>query len=423
MSEGKVLIIGAGAQGGPCASILSKDKDISEITLADIDINLANRVKDKIKSTKLSTMKVDAGKLEDIEKAAKGVDAIINLTLTAFDSNIMQAALRNGAHYVDTSFGEPSILNIRARDNILSQIIEKQPLGLDNEFREAGLTALLGCGSSPGVFNVLSRYVSDKLDTVDAIRIRFGRRTLINSSEVVKGWAPTWSPFRALWGYAVEPTIFEDGEYKKYPIYAKCEDYTFPDPVGTIPLVYHQHQEPISLPHFIGKGIKYCDFKYTVDKQAGTFIKTGFADSDPVEVKGVKIVPRDVLLKLVPHPVNTFFTEDENTAKLPIKVAARGALEISGTESGQNVEYKITFAPTLYVTPEERLEIYKKFGATNIYVALPAIIGAKLCMEGSAKRGVICAECLEPTKFLKMMSKMGWPLKFNETCSKEVSIS
>ena len=423
MSGGKVLIIGAGAQGGPCASILSKDKDISEITLADIDISLANRVKDKIKSNKLSTRKVDAGKIEDIEKAAKGVDAIINLTLTAFDSNIMQAALRNGAHYVDTSFGEPSVLNIRARDNILSQIIEKQPLSLENEFREAGLTALLGCGSSPGVFNVLARYASDKLDTVDAIRIRFGRRSLINSSEVVKGWAPTWSPFRALWGYAVEPTIFEDGEYKKYPIYAKCEDYTFPDPVGTIPLVYHQHQEPISLPHFIGKGIKYCDFKYTVGKQAGTFIKTGFAGSEPVEVNGVKIVPRDVLLKLVPHPVDTFFTEDENTAKLPIKVAARGALEISGTKSGQNMEYKITFAPTLYVTPEERLEIYKKFGATNIYVALPAIIGAKLCMEGSAKRGVICAECLEPTKFLKMMSKMGWPLQFNETCSKEVSIS
>jgi len=69
------------------------------------------------------------------------------------------------------------------------------------------------------------------------------------------------------------------------------------------------------------------------------------------------------------------------------------------------------------------LELYRKFGATNIYVSLPAIVGAKMCMGSDAERGVICAECLDPTKFLKMMAEMGWPLKFNETCSKEVCIS
>jgi saccharopine dehydrogenase-like NADP-dependent oxidoreductase len=35
----KVLIIGAGAQGGPCTSILSRDDSISEILLADIDLD------------------------------------------------------------------------------------------------------------------------------------------------------------------------------------------------------------------------------------------------------------------------------------------------------------------------------------------------------------------------------------------------
>ena len=85
----KVLVVGAGAQGGPCASILARDKDVSEIVLGDIDLDLANKVKDKIKSDKISVMKVHAGKLEDIERAAKGVDAIINLTLTAFNSNIL----------------------------------------------------------------------------------------------------------------------------------------------------------------------------------------------------------------------------------------------------------------------------------------------------------------------------------------------
>jgi len=418
----KVLIVGAGAQGGPCASVLARDKDVSEIVLGDIDLDFANKVKEKIKSDKITTTRVDAGKVEDIERAARGADAIINLTLTAFNENIMQTALKSGAHYVDTSFGEPSLMDICARDNILAQIIEKRPLTFDSEFKEAGLTALVGCGSSPGMVNVLARYGCDKLDRVDEIRIRIGRRLLTDTGEVVKAWTPTWSPFRALWGYAVEPTVFEDGGYKKYPIYSKYENYTFPEPVGTIPLVYHQHQEPITLPYFIGKGIKYCDFKYTVDKEVGTLIKNGFASSEPIDVRGVKVAPRDVLLNLVPRPVDTFFTEDENTARAPLKVTGFVVIEITGAKSGEKLEYKMSYPIARFATPEERLELYKRFGATNIYVCIPAIVGAKMCMEGLAEKGLISSECLDPIKFLKIMAEMGLPMKLHETLSKEKSI-
>ncbi|MCK4353972.1 MAG: saccharopine dehydrogenase NADP-binding domain-containing protein [Dehalococcoidia bacterium] len=419
----KVLVIGAGAQGGPCASILTRNKEVVKIVLGDIDLDLANKVKNKIKSDKVTTVKLDAAKVEDIERAAKGVDVIINLTLTAFCSNIMRAALRSGAHYVDTSFGEPTLLDIRARDNILSQIIEKRPVELDREFKEAGLTGLVGCGGSPGVVNVLARYVCDKLNRVDEIHIKLGSRSLESSAEVVSAWEPTWSPFRALWGYAVEPTVFEGGEYRKYPIYAKCEDYTFPDPVGTIPLVYHQHQEPITLPHFIGKSIKYAGFKYPVDTLAGAFIKMGFASPKAIDVKGVRIVPRDVLLKLVAHPVDTFFAEDESTAKLPLESAGLCILEIKGVRSGEEVTYTVSWPFSLFSNSRERLEIYRRFGATTIGVALPAVVGAKMCVEGEAEKGVIAAECLDPIKFLKMMSGMGAAVKFHEVVSKEVSIA
>jgi saccharopine dehydrogenase (NAD+, L-lysine-forming) len=419
----KVLIVGAGAQGGPCASILARDKNVSEIVLGDIDLDLANKIKGKIKSAKITATRVDAGKVEDIERAARGTDVIINLTLTAFNENIMQAALKSGAHYVDTSFGEPSLLDICARDNILAQIIKKQPPAFDNEFKEAGLTALVGCGGSPGITNILTRYTCDKLDRVDEIHIRLGRRLLTGSAEVVKAWAPTWSPFRALWGYAVEPTVFEDGEYKKYPIYSKCENYTFPQPVGTIPLVYHQHQEPITLPYFIGKGIKYCDFKYTTDKEVGTLIKTGFANSEPIDVKGVKVAPRDVLLNLVPRPIDTFITEDETTASAPLKVTGFVVIEITGAKSGEKLEYKMSYPVALFATPAEKLELYKRFGATNIYVCVPAIVGAKMCVQGLTEKGLVSSECLDPIKFLKMMAEMGVPVKFNETLSKQVSVS
>ena len=419
----KILIVGAGAQGGPCASVLTRDKDVSEIVLGDIDLDLANKVKNKIKSNKITTTRVDAGKVEDIERAARGADAIINLTLTAFNENIMQAALKSGAHYVDTSFGEPSLHDICARDNILAQIIENRPLAFDSEFKEAGLTALVGCGGSPGVTNILTRYICDKLDRVDEIHIRDGEKLLDKTEEVVKGWEPTWSPFRTLWGYAVEPAVFENGEYRKYPIFSGCEEHNFPDPVGPVLISYHQHQETITLPHFIGKGIKYVGFKYTVDPLLGALIKMGFANPEPVDLKGIKVIPRDVLLKLAPRPINAFLAEDEKTVKLPPTFAEFSDVEIKGEKAGESMKYKIWWSASLCANTEERCEIFRRFGATNIGVALPAIVGAKMCVQGLTNKGLVSSECLDPILFLKVMAEMGVPLKFNETLSKQVSVS
>ena len=418
----KVLVIGAGAQGGPCTSILSRDQDVEEIVLGDIDLDLANKVKQKIGSPKVKVCRLNAGDVAEIEKAARGVDVIITLTLTAFNDNVMRAALGVGAHYVDTSFGEPSLMDICARDNMLGQIIKGEPIGFDRAFRDAGLTAIAGCGASPGVVNVMARYLADKLETVDAIRIRIGRKEMIPSQDVVSAWQPTWSPFRALWGYAVEPTIFEDGEYRKYPIYSGLETYRYPDPVGEIPLVYHQHQEPITLPHYIGKGIQYCDFKYTIDRNVGTLIKNGFAASEPIEVKGVKVAPIDVLMKLVRKPVDTFLTENAENAGAPFAVAGRAAVEVSGKANGANVDYKVVYPISMYADPAEKLALFKTFGASNVYVSLPAVVGAKMCLAGEAARGVIAAECLDPVRFLNLMREMGGPLKFQETRTASVAL-
>ena len=60
----KVLVVGAGAQGGPCASILARDKDVSQIVLGDIDLDLANKVKEKTKSDKVTALLGTASSME-----------------------------------------------------------------------------------------------------------------------------------------------------------------------------------------------------------------------------------------------------------------------------------------------------------------------------------------------------------------------
>jgi len=408
----KVLIVGAGGQGGPCASILARDQDVAEIVLGDIDLELANRVKNKIKSDKITAVKLDAGKVEEVKNAARGVDVIINLTLVQFNANVMQAAVESGAHYVDSAMDYPLIM----------QLPEKGAPEIDSAFKKAGLTALIGCGGSPGVTNVLVKYTCDKLDRVDEIRLRAGGKSLKESKEVVEVWDPGWAPEIALTDYAFPPRVFENGKPQVYPIFSGCEEYVFPEPVGPVVVTYHAHEEVVMLPHFIGKGIKYCDFKFPLDPIAGALVKMGFAERKAIDVKGARVAPIDVLMKLVRHPVDTFLGEDENAAKLPPEEIGLFLIEVKGAKAREDTIYKLFWPYFLFTTVEEKGKMYQKFGTTRIAVALPAIVGAKMCVADEAERGLIGPECLDPIKFLKTMADMGWPMKFHEECSKKVSV-
>ncbi len=408
----KILILGAGAQGGPCASILARDKDVSAIVLADINIDLANRVKGKIKSDKITTMKVDAGRIEDIERAARGADAIINMVLPRFNPNILKAALSNKAHYVDAAlsmFGPT-----------WNQLIQNKPLEFDNEFKEAGLTAVFACGATPGITNVLARRVCDKLDRVDEIHVRLGGRPLEEPEELVTEWSTGWCPDEALENYEDEVDVFENGEYKRYPPFSAPEEYNFPEPVGPVLVTRHTHEEGVTPPRFIGKGLKYCDFKYPFDPIAGALVKLKLTSKEPVDVKGVTVAPKDLLMRLMKPPVNEFLVENEDIAKLPPKFVFFAVVEVKGAKSGEEVKYTLS-CPS--ATAEGNLSAYRKFGTTEIGVAMPAIVAVKMGMQGDAPRGLIAPECLDPTKFLKMMADMGAPVKFHEVCSREMSVS
>jgi len=409
-----IMIIGLGAQGGPAASIIARDKSAEKLVLADYDQNLAEKVAEKIGGGNLVIKQVDARDVDSIAKAAECVNVIINLTLPIFNRNIMQAALKVGAHYVDTSIGETLSLDLYAEDNILKRIVEAEPLPYENEFKARGLSCLMGCGASPGLTNVFARYLADKLDFLDELKIRFVARP-VGPEPVIQGWAPTWSPVRALWGYAFEPIVFENGQYRQVPIFSGYEEYPFDDPVNLAPVVYHQHPEQVTLPYYLKKGLRYCDFKYTIDRACGTLIKMGFAEDSRIEVDGQWISPRKVLLQMVPQPRARFLTESEATTAEDITSNRQAVIELSGIRAGKTLKYRLSYNPILFDNTEEKKRLHSKFGTHLIYVALPAVVGAALCAEGKSEPGVISAECLNSIDFIKKMSDYGVDIPVRET--------
>jgi saccharopine dehydrogenase-like NADP-dependent oxidoreductase len=399
----KVLVIGAGGQGAPCASILARDDQFSEIRLGDLNPELARRASEKIGSDKVKPFELDARKKGEIARAADGVDAVINLTLTDLNENILEAALEARIHYVDTACSYEYLVQMTSWT---------KPSRYEQEFKDLGKTALMGCGATPGVTNVLVRYICDQLDEVERINIRCGYARLGETEEIVGPWDPGWSPEIALGDYAEPPMIFEDGRYKRAPIFSRAEKHRFADPIGENLLTSHSHEEPYTLPYYVGKGVREVDFKYPVDPIAGALVKMGFADDKAIDVNGVKVVPRDVLMQLVERPSSGFLEESEAAIKKSSDFAWALEIAVDGIKNGGGLSYVVS-SPATYDT-ETRLGLYNRFGSSHIGVALPAVVGTKMCLAGHADAGVISSECLEPKRFFQISANMGAPVEFDE---------
>ena len=189
----KIVLLGVGAQGAPGASVLARLDIAEEIVLADGNEELLDRVCAKIASPRITPRVVNAADVENLTEVFRGADAVINLINPMFNQCVMRACLAAHAHYVDTSIGETMDLDLTANDNTISRLLLGKELPFSREFKEAGLSCVIGCGSSPGLTNIVGRYLCDKLDTVNSVKFSFGRRSLVPENPDTP-WLPLGPP-------------------------------------------------------------------------------------------------------------------------------------------------------------------------------------------------------------------------------------
>ncbi len=398
----RALVVGAGAQGGPCASILSRDAETTGVVLADLDGGLLKKVEQKIGNKKVTTARVDASNVNEIVEAGRECDLVIDLMPPWLAVNVMKAALEIGANYVNTAFDRP----------FWDQQVAGEPLEFADAFKNANLAALLGCGMTPGLLNVMVRYYTDKLDTVDSIRLRVGGRNINQDpyDHIFEPWNPGWSPKQALIDCAAYPHVFKAGEYELVQPYAELEEWEFPDPIGELLVSHHSHEEVYSLPRTIGKGTSYCDFKYVVSYQPAVLVTLGLASQEELDLNGVKVKPIDLVTKLLPKPGNKFLEETRETAAVSSRnMFMSMTLCIEGEKNGSRAEYRVN-CPR-FGNPGE--ELFNRFGTAIVDVALPAVIGAKLISENGAK-GIIFPEQLDPQRFIDRLRETGISFNWQE---------
>ena len=79
--------------------------------------------------------------------------------------------------------------------------------------------------------------------------------------------------------------------------------------------------------------------------------------------------------------------------------------------------HQISYRFTDGLDHKRQRQLFTAYGTTMVYVALPAVVGAKMCVSGEAERGVISPDSLGPQRFFAGMAERGVPFEFEEQAS------
>ena len=158
----KVLALGgSGDMGRMAVAILLESPNISSITIADKSYERAKHFIDLVGSDKLEAVELDVTKQIKLSSLLSSYDLIVNTVgpFYKYGTMILDAAIRAQLPYVDICDDWKPTLDL---------------LEMNNRAKEAGITALIGIGASPGITNLMAVIACSRLDKVDDLITAWG---------------------------------------------------------------------------------------------------------------------------------------------------------------------------------------------------------------------------------------------------------
>ncbi len=279
-----VVLGGYGEIGAIVTYDLVKTCKKAEIIVAGRNTKKAERYAQSFKQRNVKGVGVDIKSKKDLVALLRGSAIVVNCTQYAYNLEVMNAALEAGCHYLDLGG--------------LFHMTKKQ-LKLDAQFKKKKLIAILGCGSTPGITNVLAAYGARFFDVIKEIHISFAG---YDFGKHRHHFVLPYSIFTLEDEISKEPAILHNGKIIFVRPLSGKEVLAFPKPIGDINGYYTLHSELATFPaSFKKKGLEECTFRVTFSDDfihdIKLIIESGFLSKKPITIGNQKVIPADVAVK------------------------------------------------------------------------------------------------------------------------------
>jgi len=316
---------------------------------------------------------LDAADEAATARLLEGHDAALNCVTYYFNVPVMRAALAARVPYAD--------LGGLYHGSI-------QQFALHEEFRSAGVTALLGMGSTPGITNVMAGALAEGLDAVESVHVRVGCVDRSASGPLPIPYALD----TVLDEFALEPMVFENGAARPVPPMSGAETIDFPPPVGRAEAIYTLHSEVAMFPRSF-PGLRDASFKVAFEagfvEKVRFLVELGFASREKL-AGGAS--PRDMLLAVAAR---------QAAPGGPPRDADHLRVSLSGRKDGRGVSRRADMT----VTPHDGWGL----AAGSLDTGVPlSIAGQLLASREISEPGVLCPETAVPHElFFEMLERRG----------------
>ena len=399
----KVLVVGAGGVGEAIARMAKQRVWVEQMILADYNLDRLKEVQAKLGDDRRFPVEfLDASKQDMIEELARkyGVNLIMNAVDPVYNEKIFDAAFNVDVNYMDMAMtlSKPHPENPFNKSYIK---LGDYQFEKSNQWEEKGLLALVGLGVEPGVADVFARYAQDCLfDEIEEIGIRDGANLVVEGYE----FAPNFSIWTTIEECLNPPVIWEQdkGWFTTEP-FSEPEVFEFPEGIGKIEVVNVEHEEVLLVPRWVKT--RRVTFKYGLGDQFISVLKTlkmlGLDNKEPIDVKGVKVAPRDVVAACLPNPA---YLGDKMSGK------TCAGTWVKGKKDGQEKQVY------LYQVADNA-ECMQTWGCQAVVaqVAFSPLLAMDLIEHGQWKGvGVLGPESFNPLPYMDKMAEYGFPYGIKE---------
>jgi lysine 6-dehydrogenase len=281
----RMLVLGAGLQGSACAYDLLQNPEVTEVRLADLKVDHLPHFLAKYSGKRLLPTRLDVRDAEAVRAVMRESDAVMSAIPYYFNLELATLAAEVGVHFCDLGGN--------------TEIVFKQK-ELDAKAKAKNVTIIPDCGLAPGMVNILAQYGIDRLDDVKAVRIFVGG--LPQNPEPPLNYQIVYSLEGVLDYYTTLSWVVRDGKPVQVKALSERVPVQFPKPVGELEAFHTAGGLSTMAWRYEGKipTMEYKTLRYPGHAALMEAVREmGLLELEPVEVKGMKVTPRDAFIATV----------------------------------------------------------------------------------------------------------------------------
>jgi len=282
----KMLVLGAGLQGCATAFDLLQVKAVTQVTIADLHPDrLAPFLVPYQGDPRLKPVKLDVKDHAAVVALMRGHVSVMCALPYYFNEPMTACAIEAGCHFCDLG-GNTEIVFDQKKHHAAAEA--------------KGLSVVPDCGLAPGMVNILAAEGIRRLDKAEKVKIYVGG--LPKHPEPPLNYQIVYSLEGALDYYTTTSWILRGGKRAPVDALSELEPVEFPAPVGTLE-AFHTAGGISTMPFtYEGKVdvLEYKTLRYPGHVAIMRPIRElGLISNDPIEVKGQRVVPRDLFIAAV----------------------------------------------------------------------------------------------------------------------------